>query len=319
MPKKIQDEKLKSSLEKLKRSSGEESIPLMDKKEMMYEIDSKVKRLSDVFSFLLTYQMLFRGTGLEFAKLKEYVPGEDDATRIDWKASLRTGKTYIKLYEEERNLDIIVLLDVSSSMNFGTQNRIKREFAGIIAGAIISAGVGIGDDVGFCMYSDKVKKFLEPSNDETQYYRCLELITDRSFYGGKSNLDKSLRFILNNIKENSILFLISDFIGIGKEWEDSLKMVSNKLNDVMGIMVRDLRDEILPKGSGNFRFRDPYTDRTLIVDMDKAKKKYEKMAKDQSDHIKHVFRGSNAGFIKVFTHEQFVKVLVKELTLRRII
>ncbi len=319
MEKKLQDEKLKKGIGELKKSPEGTAVPLMDMKELMYEVDSKVRRLSDVFSFLLTYQMLFRGTGLEFAQLKEYVPGEDDATRIDWKASLRTGKVYIKQYEEERDLDIIVLLDVSSSMNFGTQNKIKREYAGIIAGAIISAGINIGDNVGFCVYSDEVKKFLEPSNDETQYYRSLELIVDTKLYGGRANLDKALRFILNNVKENTILFLISDFIGADSQWEDSLKMVSNKLNDVMGVMVRDLRDEFLPEGSGNFRFRDPNSDRTVIVNLDKAKKYYEKMAREQSEHVKTVFRRSNAGFVKIFTHESFVKALIRELTIRRVL
>lgn len=314
----VHKEKLKKGLQML-RKGDKDTTSIMDMKDTMYEIDTKVRRLSDVFSFLLTYQILFRGTGLEFAQLKEYIPGEDDATRIDWKASLRTGKVFIKQYEEERDLDIIVMLDVSSSMEFGTQNRIKREFAGIMAGAIVSAGIGIGDNVGFCMYADKIVKFLEPSNDETQYYRSLELIIRRENYGGKSDLDKALRFILNNVKENTILFIISDFIGTGKDWEDSIKMVSGKLNDVMGIMVRDLRDEILPKGSGNFRFRDPYSDRTIIVNMDKAKKQYEEMAKEQSDYVKTVFRRSNAGFVKIFTHEPFVKALIEELTIRRVI
>jgi len=319
MPNTEQREKLKKAMEGLKKGPETKAPHIMDMKELMYEVDSKVRRLSDVFSFLLTYQILFRGTGLEFAQLKEYVPGEDDATRIDWKASLRTGKVYIKQYEEERELDILVLLDICSSMGFGTQERIKREFAGIMAGAIISAGIEIGDNVGFCMYSDKIKKFLEPSNDETQYYRSLELIVDESLYGGKCDLDKALRFVLNNVRENTILFLISDFIGVGTEWEDSLKMVSGKLNDVMGLMVRDLRDEFLPKGSGNFRFMDPYSNRTVIVDLDKAKEQYEKIAKEQSDHVMHVFRRSNAGFVKVFTHEPFVKALIKELTIRRVI
>lgn len=313
-----QKEKLKKELQLLKKGE-KDTTSIMDMKDLMYEVDTKVRRLSDVFSFLLTYQILFRGTGLEFAQLKEYIPGEDDATRIDWKASLRTGKVFIKQYEEERDLDIMVLLDVSSSMEFGTQNKIKREFAGIMAGAIVSAGIEIGDNVGFCMYTDKIVKFLEPSNDETQYYRVLELIVNRDNYGGKSNLDKVLRFVLNNVKENTILFIISDFINIGTEWEDSLKMVSSKLNDVMGIMVRDLRDEFLPKGSGNFRFRDPHSESTIIVNLDRAKKEYEKMAKDQSDYVKATFRRSNAGFVKVFTHEPFVKALVEELTVRRVI
>ncbi len=312
------NKKISDAIGELKKGEPDDS-KLFDMKEMMYEIDSKVKRLSDIFSFLLTYQMLFRGTGLEFAQLKEYIPGEDDATKIDWKSSLRTGKIFIKQYEEERDLDIVVLLDVSSSMNFGTQKRIKREYAGIIAGAIISAGIQIGDNVGFCIYSDEVIKFLEPSNDESQYYRSLELIIDKKNYGGKADLDKALRFVLNNVKESTILFLVSDFISTGKEWEDSIKMVSNKLNDVMGFMVRDLRDEFLPEGSGNFRFKDPHTEKTIIVNLDKAKKKYEEMAKEQSDYVKKIFRSSNTGFVKVFTHEPFVKALVKELTLRRVL
>ena len=310
--------KMRKELEESRRKSRDVSR-IMDMKELMYEVDKKVKRLSDVFSFLLTYQMLFRGTGLEFAQLKEYVPGEDDATRIDWKASMRTGKTYIKQYEEERDLDIIVLLDVSDSMDFGTQNRIKREFAGIIAGAIISAGIEIGDNVGFCMYSDKIHTFLEPINDEMQYYRSLELIVNKKNYGGKANLDKALRFILNSVKHNTILFILSDFIALGKEWEDSIKMVSGKLNDIMGIMIRDERDEFLPKGTGNFRFRDPYSEETIVVNLDKAKKKYEKMAEEQYMHVKQVFRRSNAGFVKIFTHQAFVKSLIEELTIRRLI
>jgi len=290
----------------------------MDIKSLMHEIDAEVKRLTSTFSFLLTYRQLFKGTGLEFAQLKEYVPGEDDATKIDWKASLRSGRVYIKQYEEERNLDIIVLLDVCSSMLFGTQKKLKSEYAGIVAGAIVSAGIEIGDNVGFAMYSNDIINFLEPSNDESQYYRVLEMIVDRKLYGGKCDLDKALRFVLNNVKENSILFIISDFIGVGEKWRTSLKMVAGKLNDVMGIMVRDLRDEVLPKGSGNFRFRDPYSSKVLVVNLDKVKDKYEKLAKQQVEEIKLAFRGSNAGFIKVFTHEPFVKPLLMELRIRRI-
>ncbi|MCD6367785.1 MAG: DUF58 domain-containing protein [Candidatus Aenigmarchaeota archaeon] len=311
--------KITKKEEELRKEADKESKRLQKIKDLMREIDAEVRRLTDAFSFLLTYRQLFRGTGLEFAQLKEYVPGQDDATRIDWKASLRTGRLFIKQYEEERNLNIIVLLDACASMKFGTQKKLKREYASVIAGAIISAGIEIGDNIGFGMYSEDIITFLPPSNDETQYYRALRMMVDDDLYGGKCNLDKALRYILNNVEENSMLFIISDFIGMGWEWESSLKMVSNKLNDVMGIMVRDLRDEFLPKGSGNFRFKDPFSDKTLIVDLGKAKKEYERLAREQSEKVKKIFRSSNAGFIKVFTHEPFVKPLVMELRIRRIV
>ncbi|MFB6075770.1 MAG: DUF58 domain-containing protein [Candidatus Aenigmatarchaeota archaeon] len=289
----------------------------MELNELMKEIDVKVQRLIDNFSFLLTYRELFRGTGLEFAQLKEYVPGEDDASRIDWKASLRTDDIFVKQYEEERDLNIIVLLDTSSSMLFGTKRQLKSEFAGLIAGAIIRAGIKIGDNVGFGIFSNGIDKFFEPSNEDTMYYKSLNMIVDDNTYGNKCDLKNSLRYILNNIDEDSYLFIISDFIGLNEGWENSLKMVSGKLNGVIGIMVRDERDEKLPKGSGKFRLQDPYSGNTIVIDLDKAKDKFEKLAKEQSENVKTEFRRSDCGFIKVFTDEPFIKNLIQEMRLKK--
>ncbi|MFB6076421.1 MAG: hypothetical protein ABEK17_04725, partial [Candidatus Aenigmatarchaeota archaeon] len=194
---------------------------------------------------------------------------------------------------------------------------LKSEFAGLIAGAIIRAGIKIGDNVGFGTFSDGIQKFLEPSNEDTLYYKSLNIIVDDETYGGKCDLKNSLRYILNNIDGDSYLFIISDFIGLDEDWENSLKMVSGKLNGVIGIMVRDIRDEELPEGGGKFRLKDPYSGNTVVLNLDKAKDEFEKRAKEQFEKVKQEFRRSDSGFIKVFTDEPFVKNLVKEMELKK--
>jgi uncharacterized protein (DUF58 family) len=289
----------------------------MELEGLMNEINAEVERLIDAFMFLLKYRILFRGGGVEFAGLKDYVPGEDDATRIDWKSSLKSQKIYVKMFEEERDLDIFVLLDTCSSMLFGTQQKLKSEYAAVAAGVIARAAVETGDNVGFAVYSDEPRHFLEPSNDESQYYHILKVMVMEDVYGGKCNLEKALDFVVNNVRERTVLFIISDFLGLEEGWDDSLKMARGKFNDVYAVMVRDMRDEVLPEGSGNFRLEDPCSGEVMVVNLDKVRKEYERLAKEQCEMVESVCRDSNVGFVKVFTTEPFVKGLVQTMELRR--
>lgn len=288
-------------------------------KGLMEEVDANVHEMSDVFRFSLKYQILFRGGGIEFAGLREYVPEEDDAGRIDWKASLRSKRLYVRQYEEERDLDIYILLDVSNSMVCGTQDKLKSEYAAVIAGTIAHASIETGDNVGFGMFSDRVIVSLNPSGDLTQYYKILTQVVNPKYYGGSCNLGQALSYILNSLGDRTILFIISDFIGIGQEWKDSLRMISGKLDRVLGVMVRDLRDSYLPEGMGNMKFADPFSEETIMVNTDRLKDRYNKMAEEQERMIEDEFRQSNAGFVKVHTTEPFVKSLVKYLELSRVL
>ena len=281
--------------------------------ELVNEVDIRVKKLVEIFAFILKYKILLKGTGLDFAGLREYVPGEDDAKRIDWTASLRTQRLLIKQFEEERDLDIFILLDTSSSMLFGTQKYLKSEYSAIIAGVLSFAALETGDNVGFAMFNDKVTKFLEPSQDMSRYYLMLTLMVDPENWGGGCNLAEALKFLLEKLRERTILFIISDFIGVGEGWEDSLKMISAKLDRVFGIMIRDLRDTYLPKGAGYMRFRDPFTGKVKTVNVDKVRKKFEELAKKQEEHVEKTFLSSKAAFIKIYTHQPFIEPLIKYL------
>lgn len=287
-------------------------------KGLMEEVDANVQEIINAFRFSLKYRVLFRGGGIEFAGLREYVPEEDDASRIDWKASLRSGRLYVRQYEEERDLDIYILLDASSSMVCGTQNKLKSEYAAVVAGTIAHAAIETGDKVGFGMFSDRVIVSLTPVGDLTQYYRILKLVVDPRHYGGVCDLDQALSYTLNSLGNRTTLFIISDFIGLGSGWKDSLKMISGKLDRIMGIMVRDLRDSYLPEGIGNMKFADPFSEETVIVNTDKLRDRYNKIAREQERMVEEEFRQSNAGFVKVHTTEPFVKSLVKYLELSEV-
>jgi len=300
----------KPSSERIRRG-----IP-SDIKKIMQEVDANVKKLIDVFRFVLKYKMILRGQGLEFAGIRAYLP-TDDARMIDWKVSARmstTGKVdkpYVKIFEEERDLDVFVLLDSSASMLFGTQDKLKNEYAAVLAGTIMYAAIETGDNTGIAMFSNKVHTFIPPSRQSGQYYRALEAFADRKKYGGPKDLKGAIDFAVKNSRNRTMLFIISDFIGCGTEWKDSLKSASAKFDGVLGIMLRDIRDSFLPEGAGHFRFSDPFSGHVTEVNLDKIKEKFESLAAKQEKEAEHIFQESKAGFIKYYTNEPFIKSLMK--------
>ncbi|MBI4173164.1 MAG: DUF58 domain-containing protein [Candidatus Aenigmarchaeota archaeon] len=283
---------------------------IIEKAVLTRKIDAEVKRIIDTFRTAVKYMILFRGKGIEFAGLREYVPGEDDASRIDWRASLRSQSLYVREYEEERDLDIFILLDTSSSMLFGSQGMTKSEYASVIAGVLSYAGIDSGDNVGFAMFNRSVPIFLEPVNDVYQYYKILDLLTNESMYGSGANLKLALDRVTTYLGPRTFLFIISDFLGLGKGWETSLKMASHKFDKVLGIMVRDLRD-LEPPAAGYMRFYDPFTGRAAAVKTDKVRKRYAKYAKEQYDQVLAAFRSSNAEMLNVLTTESFAKQITR--------
>ncbi|NOX71893.1 MAG: DUF58 domain-containing protein [Candidatus Micrarchaeota archaeon] len=295
---------------------GDTIDPNLKTKNLINEIDKEVKKLVDAFRFLMKYQILFKGSGIEFAGLREYVPGQDDATKIDWKASLRSKSLYVKQYEEERDLYVQVLLDSSSSMLFGTQKKTKYEYANIIAGAIIYAAVETGDNTGFTIFNEKIVANLEPTNETTQYYKALRFMVNEKNQGGGYDLEDALTYVLNTAEPRTILFIISDFIGLdGDGWKDALKMVGGKIDRIIGIMVRDIRDDELPKDVGYIRVRDPYSNRIITIDSDIARFKYERLAAEQVKMVEEEFKNTKAGFFRVYTTDTFIKQLIKYIEL----
>jgi uncharacterized protein (DUF58 family) len=283
--------------------------------ELMNEVDANVRELVETFRFILKYIIMFKGSGVEFSGLREYVPLQDDASKIDWKASLRSKKLYVKQFEDERDLDVYILLDTSSSMLFGTQEKLKSEYAAVIAGTLAYAAVDAGDNLGFAMFGDHVHCVLDPVGDITQYYKILKFIVDPQNYGGGCNMTEALSFLVNIVADRTILFVVSDFIGLSPGWEDGLRMMAGKVDRVVGLMVRDVRDDFIPKGTGSMRLADPFTQKVLTVDLDKVGAEFERLAKKQEEDVKKVFIDGGMGFVKIYTNEPFARPLINNLEL----
>lgn len=263
--------------------------------------------LAEFFRLNLIYYQLISGRGLEFDRVKLYLPG-DDVKRLDWKIFARTGKLYTRVFKEERTFDIIIILDSSNSMLLGTNNYTKNEFGAMVAGTLAYAAIEAGDPVGGGTFSDQKQGLTDP---EGEYFHFMNNLTKVENYGGTKNWGKLVNSLLANYSEDSIIFIVSDFIDTKPEL--FLPELTNQFVKVYGIMVRDPADEQLPKGVGKMYLRDTNTGRMILTDVDKVRKEYEIAAQAQAKYIKDTFRQYGQMCFKITTGENFGLEFIKAL------
>jgi uncharacterized protein (DUF58 family) len=289
---------------------------------MEFEIDLKprIKRL-EVFTrrmmetnFIGGYQSAFRGSGLEFESYREYTTN-DDSRLIDWKASVRLNKLLIKEFVEERNLNVFFLIDVGSSMVFGSTEKLKNEYAAELAASLCYVILMAGDSIGFALFADKVVNKCKPSIGMKQFFAFSKALVNPNFYGGRFNLSNALKFLSSFIQRNSLVIIISDLIGFKKEYEQELKTAGRKF-DLVSIMVRDPRDRILPKGSHQVLVSDPYSGEQMLMDPNLIREKYEKYVKEEEDRIRRVLLESDIDLLELSTDRPFIAP-VMEFFLKR--
>jgi uncharacterized protein (DUF58 family) len=264
------------------------------------KVDTEVKRVSQMFRFALKYKQQFQASGIEFSDLREYQKS-DDASRIDWKNSASSDDLFVKEYEEEKDMDVFIILDVSDTMMFGTAEKLKSEYAAVVAAALTYASVDAGINAGFGMFGDSTIT-INPSGGQAQYQKVLTEVTKFENHGGTFDLEDALNTAIGKIKANTALFIITDFIDVEGEWKSKMKIASEKFRHVMSVMVRDLRDYKLPE-NGNMRFE--HGGEQMTVNTSKVKEEFEKEAKIQEGAIRDKVEGSGGGFIKVDTREEF--------------
>ena len=275
----------------------------VDQRDLRNAMDAEVKRVSDLFRFVLKYQRHFQPSGVEFSGLRQYLPS-DDASRIDWKNSAATQDLYVKQYEEELDMDVVIMLDVSDTMTFGTAEKLKSEYAAIVAAAIAYASIDAGIDVGLGLFGDESRVFT-PRGGTTQYDRFLDELSDLNNYGGTFNFEEALNDVIGQIKENAALFIISDFLEVeGEDWKSKLTLCNMKYRHVMTIMCRDLRDYKLPD-DGNFRFESASGSEQLVVNTSKVRKDFNEQAEKDEEKFEERLRGTGSSFLKIDTRDKF--------------
>jgi len=272
------------------------------KEDLTTRVDTEVKKVADTFMFALKYAEEFQASGIEFSDLRQYQTS-DDASRIDWKNSASTQDLYVKEYEEEKDMDVFIVLDASDSMMFGTTKKMKSEYAAIVSAAIAYASTDAGINVGFGVYADDELTML-PEGGQVQYQKILLEVTNFDNYGGEFNLEHALNSVIGQIKENTAIFIISDFLNARGDWKSKMLVASKKFRHVMNVMVRDLRDYKVPE-NGNMRFEKASGTEQVVVNTDKVREKFNEQALKDEEEIINKAEAAGASMIKIDTRDQF--------------
>lgn len=290
----------------------------MDTQELLWRlrrIEIKSSRLSeDIFSG--AYRSAFKGRGMSFSEVREYQPG-DDVRDIDWNVTARYARPYVKVYEEERELTMILLVDISRSEHFGTVGMTKRQRVAEIAGTLAFSTIKNNDNVGVIFYSDRVEKYIPPSKGHKHVLTILSEILSIEPQGSGTDISVALRFAHNVQRKSCTLFLLSDFID-RSDYAKTLAVVRNK-HDLLAMQVYDPHEAELPI-VGLLRVRDAETGEVRMIDSSSksVRKQYRDYWQELSGKLRETFSKYNIGYASVSTSEDYVPRLQRLFTHPRI-
>lgn len=270
------------------------------------KIEIKTKGLSNhIFSG--EYHTAFKGKGMAFSEVREYQPG-DDIRSIDWNVTARYNNPFVKVFEEEREITVILLIDVSGSADFGTQKQLKREIATEIAAVLSFSAINNNDKIGVIFFSDKVENFIPPKKGKSHILRIIrELITFKS-ENKKTNIEIALKYFNNVIKKRAVCFILSDFMD--KNFHDSLN-IARKKHDIIALRIHDEREEKIPN-VGLVEFTDSENGEHILLDTSDKKKRlqFEKNYKQFEREIKQTLQSSGTDHIDIKTGKDYIVPLI---------
>tara|TARA_B100001287_G_scaffold83588_2_gene69724 strand:- start:3360 stop:4232 length:873 start_codon:yes stop_codon:yes gene_type:complete len=270
------------------------------------KIEIKTKGLSkNIFSG--EYQTAFKGKGMAFSEVREYQPG-DDVRTIDWNVTARYNNPYIKVFQEERETTVILLIDLSGSSDFGTQTQLKREIATEISAVLSFSAINNNDKIGVIFFTDKIEKFIPPKKGKSHILRIIrELITFQPS-SKKTNIEVALKYFNNVIKKRAICFIISDFMD--DNFDKSLKIAKNK-HDIIGLNINDEREKNLVN-VGMIKVIDSETGIIRWIDTSDKKNRniFNYNHQKQAENLKNIFSSSGIDFIKISTGQDYIKPLM---------
>jgi uncharacterized protein (DUF58 family) len=259
------------------------------------------------------YESVFKGTGMEFSEVREYLPG-DDIRSIDWNVTARFGKPFIKKFVEERELTIILMVDLSGSESFGSLEKTKAEIACEIAAILAFSAIRNNDKVGLIIFTDGPEKYLPPRKGQRYVLRIMREILSYQPRNRMTAIDKSLKFLNDVVKRKAIVFVISDFIG---EQYEKMLQITNKKHDCISIVLHDPREKKLPP-LGLIELEDSETgDRVLVNTSDREfGAMFEKLVKEEDEKRKKLFRKSGVDSIDIWSHQTYVNPLYSFFKMR---
>lgn len=267
--------------------------------------------VNEVFSG--EYHSVFKGRGMEFSEVREYNFG-DDIRSIDWNVTARFGHPYIKIFEEERELTVMLLVDMSGSLMFGSVEKTKQQVAAELSAVLAFSALKNNDKVGLILFTDRIEKFVPPRKGKSHALRIIREVLSFEPEGNQTNLRQALEYFNHTIKKKAIVFLISDFIDGG--YEKILRIVGKK-HDLIGIILRDQREKSM-LDAGLIKFRDAETGEIRFIDT--GDKFIRQSVIDENNHWaefrRQLFVSSRLDSINIETSGSYVKPLVDFFKLR---
>ncbi|MBU3820490.1 DUF58 domain-containing protein [Flavobacteriaceae bacterium XHP0103] len=281
----------------------------MDTKELLKKvrkIEIKTRRLSDHI-FGGEYHSTFKGRGMTFSEVRQYQFG-DDVRNIDWNVTARYNEPFVKVFEEERELTMMLMVDVSGSELFGTVEQFKNEVVTEIAATLAFSATQNNDKIGLILFSDKIELYIPPKKGRSHVLRIIRELIEFEPESKQTNFAEALKFLSNVMKKKAIVFVLSDFIT--DDYHQTMKIVSGK-HDVTGIRIYDKHEEEMPN-LGMVQMQDEETGELMLVNTSskKVRLNYGKYYQERVDYYKDSFTKAGAGTIDCRVDESYVKKLL---------
>ena len=276
------------------------------------KIEIKTRGLSQNI-FAGQYHTAFKGRGMTFSEVREYQYG-DDVRSIDWNVTARFGRPYIKVFEEERELTVMLLVDVSGSLDFGTTNQYKKGIITEVSATLAFSTIQNNDKVGAIFFSDKIEKFIPPKKGKKHVLHIIRELLVFEPVSNQTNIGEALKYFTNAIKKRSTAFIISDFIDSG--FERTLTFANNK-HDIAAMQVYDIREAELPD-VGLIKVKDAETGERIWVDTSdkRLRTSYKHKWNERQLALQKTFKQSGVDSVTMSTSDDYVRALMKLFKLR---
>ena len=272
------------------------------------ETSELLKRVLSKNIFAGEYHSAFKGRGMTFSEVREYQYG-DDIRNIDWNVTARHNRPYVKIFEEERELTVMLMIDVSASRNFGTISKLKKNQITEIAAVLAFSAIQNNDKIGVIFFSDKIEKFIPPKKGRTHILHIIRELIDFYPEDKQTDIEQALEYMTNSIKKRCTCFVISDFID-EHDFAHALA-IANRKHDVVALRVYDPRENQLPP-VGMMYLRDAETGEQMWVDTSdkKLREAYEKYAFVREKELDAIFKRSGVDVANIRSDEDYVRALI---------
>ena len=276
------------------------------------KIEIKTRGLSHQL-FSGEYHSAFKGRGMAFSEVREYMPGDEIRT-IDWHVTARLNHPYVKIFEEERELTVVLLVDVSGSQSFGTKKQFKEDLVTELCATLSFSAIMNNDKIGVIFFTDRIEKFIPPKKGRSHILRIIKELLDFKTVSKKTNIEMALGYLSNVIKKRSVVFILSDFID--NNFEDAIK-IANKKHDLVASHIYDDREPDIPKiRIVHFQNAENRAIKWIDTSNIKSRELFKSMSEKRNSALGEILRKNGVDAVHHSTHESYVQPLVNVLKQR---